>query len=322
VLTEVPHKRAKPAEEAGEKMRRFFASCTVILAVLALASATPGWAAPQEKPAYTPAEYNAYTACANDKNAQTRAKCMEDFIVKFPDSTLVPYANNVQLTTYNELKNYPKTIEYADKLLALGEKIDLGTRVQAAYIRSFNFHLVFNEKAADAAEQGRRAREAALRGVDLLGQLPQPPNMTPDLFAQQKKAPLALFHYTAGFASLQLKEYSDASTHGRLLDAGPLDRAEGPGRGAGAQLSARPTGAVSVERLRIRAGRTVERTSHAGGRDSGAPGELQDCQRCRSGSRAQEPRMAERAEGWRRNRPGHLARDVRPGVPGSVCPRL
>jgi tetratricopeptide (TPR) repeat protein len=34
--------------------------------------------------------------------------------------------------------------------------------------------------------------------------------MTPEQFAQQKKAPLALFHYTAGFASLQLKEYSDA----------------------------------------------------------------------------------------------------------------
>jgi tetratricopeptide (TPR) repeat protein len=200
----------KPAEEAGKKMRRFFATGAAILAVLALAGATPGWAAPQDKPAYTPAEYNAYTACANDKAAQTRAKCMEDYFVKFPDSTLVPYGYNVQLTTYNELKNYPKTIEYADKLLALNDKIDLGTRVQAAYIRSFNFHLAFNERAADAADQARRAREAALGGVDLLGRLPQPPNMTPEQFEQQKKAPLALFHYTAGFASLQLKAYSEA----------------------------------------------------------------------------------------------------------------
>jgi tetratricopeptide (TPR) repeat protein len=190
-------------------MRRFFAAGAVILAVLALAS-SPGWAAPQDKPAYTPAEYNAYTACANDKSAQTRAKCMEDFIVKFPDSTLLPYAYNVQLTTYNELKNYLKTIEYADKLLVLEDKIDLGTRVQAAYIRSFNFHLAHNEKAPDAADQARQARVAAMKGVDLLGQLPQPPNMTPEQFAQQKKAPLALFHYTAGFASLQLKEYGEA----------------------------------------------------------------------------------------------------------------
>lgn len=164
----------------------------------------------QDKPSYTPQEYNAYKACADDKVAQQRARCLEDFVVKFPESQLLPYAYQLGYTSYNELKSYPKSIEWADRLLALGEKLDLGTRIQAVYIRSYNFNLAFSEKAGDAADQARRAREAALQGVDLIGKLPKPEQMSQEQFDQQKKTPLALFHYTAGFAALQVKDYKAA----------------------------------------------------------------------------------------------------------------
>lgn len=182
----------------------------ILLTLVGLAFVSPAWAAQQDKPSYTPAEYNAYTACANDKNAQTRAKCLEDFMAKFPQSSLLPYAYQLAYTTYSELKNFPKSIEFADKLLALGEKIDLGTRIQASYIRSYNFHQVFIPQAPDADEQARRAREAALLGAELIGKLPKPDNLTPEQFEQQKAAPLALFYYTAGFAALHLKQYAAA----------------------------------------------------------------------------------------------------------------
>ncbi len=35
----------------------------------------------------------------------------------------MPYVLQLYYTTYNELKNYPKTIDYADKLVALGDKV-------------------------------------------------------------------------------------------------------------------------------------------------------------------------------------------------------
>lgn len=191
-------------------IRKLVMAGAILLTLVGLASVSPAWAAPQDQPSYTPAEYNAYTACANDKNAQTRAKCLEDFMAKFPKSSLLPYGYQLAYTTYNEIKDFPKSIEYADKLLALGDKIDLGTRVQASYIRSYNFHQVFNAQMSDADGQARRAREAALLGVELISKLPKPGNLTPEQFEQQKAPPLALFYYTAGFAALHLKQYAAA----------------------------------------------------------------------------------------------------------------
>ena len=178
--------------------------------LLALVSAAPAWVVAQEKqeqPCYRTVEFD---RVANEKSPQQRAKMWEDFVTQFPGSCLLPYVYQGAFSTYNELKNLHKSIEYADKLLALGEKIDLGTRVQASYIRSYNFHQVFNAQAPDADEQARRAREAALQGAELIGKLAKPDNMTPEQFEQQKAPPLALFYYTAGFAALHLKQYSAA----------------------------------------------------------------------------------------------------------------
>ena len=42
---------------------------------------------------------------------------LDDFVAKFPNSTLNPYVYQLYIKTYTELKNYPKVIEYADKLI-------------------------------------------------------------------------------------------------------------------------------------------------------------------------------------------------------------
>ena len=188
-------------------IRKLVVAGTILLVFM---SAAPAWVAAQEKqeqPCYRTVEFD---RVANEKNPQQRAKMWEDFITKFPGSCLLPYVYQGAFSTYNELKDLQKSIEYADKLLALGEKIDLGTRVQAAYIRSYNFLQVFNAKAPDADEQARREREAALQGVELIGKLPKPDNMTPEQFEQQKAPPLFLFHYSAGLAALHLKQYPAA----------------------------------------------------------------------------------------------------------------
>ncbi len=167
-------------------------------------------AVPQEKPAYTLAEYNAYQAAANEKSAQQRIKLLDDFVAKFPSSTLLPFAYRVYYNTYNELKNFPKTIEYVDRELSFGDKLDAGTRLEALFIRALAFHGSFNEKAPDAKEQAMGARETALQGLSVLGKLEKPPGVTDEQFAQNKKGPEALFNYTAGFAALQLKDYKAA----------------------------------------------------------------------------------------------------------------
>ncbi len=181
------------------------------LALLFCAQVPAAWAAPQQtQQSYTLPEYNAYQACAKESNLQQRVKSCDDFVAKYPGSTLLPYAYVTYYLTYNELKNYPKVVEYTDKELGFADKIDAGTKLQAIYLRTLAFNNSFNDKAPDAKEQASKARDYAAQGVDLLTKLPKPEGVSDDDFKKNKQGPLELFNYTAGFTSLFLKDYKAA----------------------------------------------------------------------------------------------------------------
>ena len=74
--------------------------------------------ADQAKPTYTIPEYNAFQAANAEKDPTARLKLLDDFGAKFPSSTLNPYVYQLYIKTYTDLKNYPKVIEYADKVIA------------------------------------------------------------------------------------------------------------------------------------------------------------------------------------------------------------
>ena len=215
-------------------MRKQWILAGSVALALAVSIAIPVRTLAQDKPAYTPAEYNAYTACANDKVAATRVRCLDDFVTKFPESTLLPFAYRIYYTSYNELRNFPKVIEYADKALALGDKLDAGSKLEAIYLRTLSFHASFNDKTPDAAQQAAKARTAAQDGLKALGELPKPEQMTPEQFEKQKEGPRTLFTYTIGYAAMQMKDYpaaienfktvlgwnpTDAATHYQLARA-------------------------------------------------------------------------------------------------------
>lgn len=166
----------------------------------------------QSKPTYTIPEYNAFQAARAETNAQARVKLLDDFVAKFPNSTLMTYVYQLYYTTYAELKNYPKTIEYVDKLLALGDKLDAGTRLGAIQERVKDFPAVYNPKAPDANDQLTKQKDTALLGVQLLQAFPKPANatMTDEQFAEQKKPGIIFFYGAAGFAQSQLKDYPGA----------------------------------------------------------------------------------------------------------------
>jgi hypothetical protein len=169
--------------------------------------------APAQQPAYTIPEYNAFQACNAEKNAQTRLKCLDDFVGKFPKSTLMKYIDQMYWSTYNELKNYAKVTEYADKYIAESDpKADNAARVQAYYSRCAVFEFAYNPKAPDSADQLNKAKGACQDGLTALNSLAKPENMTDQQFADQKKPVAALFYDTVGFAELQLKDYPNAAT--------------------------------------------------------------------------------------------------------------
>src|SRR6266852_3761957 len=89
-------------------------------------------------PKYTQAEYNAEQACAAEKVPAAVIKCADDFISKYPNSDLLVYIYPLYYRAYTELKNPQKVIEYADKLVALGDKAEAGIRYEALYARLHN----------------------------------------------------------------------------------------------------------------------------------------------------------------------------------------
>ncbi len=66
-----------------------------------------------------------------EKDPAAKIKDLDDFVAKFPNSTLLQYVYQLYYQTYLQMKNYPKAIEYADKLVAMGDKVDPGVVLQA-----------------------------------------------------------------------------------------------------------------------------------------------------------------------------------------------
>ncbi|MGA8557076.1 MAG: hypothetical protein WB630_21900, partial [Candidatus Acidiferrales bacterium] len=151
--------------------------------------------ADQQKPTYTIPEYNAFQAARAETNPQNRLKLLDDFVSKFANSTLIVYVDQLYLSTYNDLKNYPKVIETADKIIAMGDKVDTATRLQALQSRVQVFPFAFNPKAPDAHDQLVKERDAAKQGADLLAKYPKPANstLTDEQFSEQKKPGIAFF---------------------------------------------------------------------------------------------------------------------------------
>jgi hypothetical protein len=164
----------------------------------------------QQKPTYTLPEYNAFQAANSEKDPQAKIKLLDDFVAKYPNSTLMQYVYTLYYQTYNQLKNYPKTIEYADKLVAMGDKVTAGERLQALQIRVQAFQATMTGKMPP--DELTKQRDAALEGAHLLESFPKPANSTAsdEDFKKQKMPGLNFFYSAAGFADLQVKDNAAA----------------------------------------------------------------------------------------------------------------
>jgi tetratricopeptide (TPR) repeat protein len=170
-------------------------------------------AAAQEKPSYTIPEYNAFQAASADKDPAAKIKLLDDFVAKFPNSTLMQYVYQLYYQAYFAQKNYPKTIEYADKLVAMGDKVDKGVVLGALQARVQAFSAMPpNASAPDANDQLAKERDAALQGAKMLEAFPKPANspMSDADFMKQKQPGIAFFDSSAGAAALQMKDYPGA----------------------------------------------------------------------------------------------------------------
>lgn len=169
---------------------------------------------------YTMAEYNAYQAAAAEKTPAAQVKLLDDFVAKYPNSALLNYIYTLYYKNYGTQKNFPKTIEYTDKLLALGDKASPSERYDAYYVRAYAYNNIQNPDAASA----KAAREAALAGVQAVNQYPKPEGIDDAKFAEQKKQSLVFFLGTAAKAASDAKDCAgSADSYKQLLAMTPDD---------------------------------------------------------------------------------------------------
>ncbi len=164
------------------------------------------------KQAYTMPEYNSYQACATEKVPATQVKCFDDFVSKYPNSALLIYVYPAYVQAYVQLKNYQKAIEFSDKVVGLGSKIDAGGQYQALYAHCFAYNAQSTAQppwGADPAN-AKPARDAAVAGLRALDGVKKPDTMTDDAFATQKKQIQIYFNGTAAQASVNMKDYAGA----------------------------------------------------------------------------------------------------------------
>src|SRR5580704_15680747 len=169
-------------------------SVAFVAAALMMSTAA-SWAAPQDqqqqaKPNYTLAEYTAYQAAHNEKDPQMKLKDLDDFVMKYPSSALLLYVYGDYYQTYYAMKNYPKAIEFVDKLLALPDLAkpeQLGTKLQALGYRAQAMLYGSGDKTLQTPEAYTKAKDASAQGLQALSQWQKPQGQTDDQFAASKK---------------------------------------------------------------------------------------------------------------------------------------
>jgi tRNA A-37 threonylcarbamoyl transferase component Bud32/tetratricopeptide (TPR) repeat protein len=152
----------------------------------------------------TAVEHNGFKAVQAEKNEARQIQRLDEFVAKFPESEMLVDAYALYYRDYRELKNFPKVIEYADKLVALGNKADANARFQALYARA----IAYDALRPDDVGQAKRAKDAAALGLSTLNEIKKPENVTEPAFAAERKPLMEYFDMTAGMASMTMKDYA------------------------------------------------------------------------------------------------------------------
>jgi hypothetical protein len=170
------------------------------------------------KQPYTMAEYNAYMAAKAETNPATQMKALDDFVSKYPNSALLVYIYPLYYNNYFAQKNYPRTIEYADKTVALGDKLDANTKYTALYAHAAAYNALISDPAngktiAQDAVMAKAAQDAAVAAVKTLSDMKKPEGATDEAFNAQKSTFTLFLYGIAAQAAMIQKDYPDAITY-------------------------------------------------------------------------------------------------------------
>ena len=196
-------------------MKKTFALSTVtLLIILGLQLVTLASAAQQpaggQQAAGGPqwksrAEYDAFTAMANEKDPNKKVSLAKDFLQKYADSDYKEAAFAAMIQSYAQLNDLAKLMEATQQALqAKPDSLDVITA------SCYFFPLLYkpDDPAKDAHLSAVDAN--AKKGLELVQKLQKPAGATDEQFNQNVKARRAILNGAVGFVALQKGNFADA----------------------------------------------------------------------------------------------------------------
>jgi len=159
-----------------------------------------------QAPAYNREDYDRYIACTLEKVPEQKIRCLDEFVAKSPNAAaaLAPYIDNNYMLAYRDVKDWPKTIEAADKLLAFGEKVSASDQLIARLARAQAY--IAGQAQMQTPDKLNAARESARQGLKDLDGLKKPDAASQADFDKQKMQFAAYFDTVIASTSDGLKD--------------------------------------------------------------------------------------------------------------------
>lgn len=196
---------------------------TVVLAAATAAAQTPAQPAPTPTPAAPaaasqqpaapasqapvikdPAEYNAYVGAIKQKDA-AQISGLEAFLTQYPNSIMKTDALQTLMQDYQQAGNQPKTVETAQKLLAVDPNNE-----RALFLLAYIDRLAAQGGGADAAQKLADAKKYAQQGLDNLPKFVKPEGTSDADFDKMKNSMTGVFNAALGLAALSDHDYETA----------------------------------------------------------------------------------------------------------------
>jgi hypothetical protein len=165
-----------------------------------------------QKPPYTLAEYLTASTDLFDHlitvpDPQDKIKLLDDFTVRYPAADYPARAASQTLAlsgriyreyflAYFSLRDYPRALNYLDKLIALGDVVPIqGRNLQDLIVRAQIYLLHCADDVLATHEAYARTKDSAAKGLQALNQPEgKPSGLTDDEFAERKKNIEMLFN--------------------------------------------------------------------------------------------------------------------------------
>jgi hypothetical protein len=159
-------------------------------------------------PPYTREEYDQWMACRNEKIPEKKVACLDAFVAGHAAAAapgaLGPYIASDYMHAYLDVKDWPKTIDAADKILAFGEKISADDQMTARVARAVAF--VSGEAQMQTPDKLNAARDSARQGIKDLAAAKKPDGASQADWDTQQKQRAAYFDTVIAHTSVSLKD--------------------------------------------------------------------------------------------------------------------